>query len=461
MRILGLDVCKNSVVGWLLDTEENIPKNFREYFRNNRRPKDNDPLTFKADMTGVNGLLELEPDAIILEPTGIHYSWIWAHICSIEKIEVRWVGHAEVKHFRKQNKLPDKNDQADAAALALYSFTHWYNEEFFLHFNAGNVARLRELWLQLQSINRIQSAPINRLRQQLAKEFPEAALSNSKPADDGMVPLWAWLAQRERNTQRKSSYYDRLYSKSIAPKYGVHISDFSRTLSNLICELRDWENKIEAEILELLNAPEFINYRKVMTRFGIGDRQQALFISQIFPITKFESLGRFKRRLGMAKDEESSGDKEAYKTGGSKFCRSQLYLWVLNRIAPQGARPQNDVGQKLGDFYDARKAQFQNNPELWKQKALAKAQKKAMDELKRSLKESLLPILPKEQQPQIEAILNLTLQNMQLSLDQSLAGKATEVKEREIKRGFGNLIISQTSAYGLRLLFKELKQAIK
>ncbi|EKE96438.1 hypothetical protein, partial [Tolypothrix sp. PCC 7601] len=62
--------------------------------------------------------------------------------------------------------------------------------------------------------------------------------------------------------------------------------------------------------------------------------------------------------------------------------------------------------------------------------------------------------------PQIEAILNLTLQNMQLSLDQSLAGKTSSVKEREIKRGFGNLIISQTAAYGLRLMFKEIKRAI-
>ncbi|RCJ20696.1 hypothetical protein A6S26_25995 [Nostoc sp. ATCC 43529] len=126
------------------------------------------------------------------------------------------------------------------------------------------------MWLQLQSINRIQSPPINRVRQQLAKEFPEAALSDSKPGDDGMVPLWAWLAGRERNTRRKSSYYDRLYAKSIAPKYGVPISDFTRTLAGLLCDLRDWENKIVASILELLAAPEFMAYRKVMTRFGIG-----------------------------------------------------------------------------------------------------------------------------------------------------------------------------------------------
>ncbi|HIK06656.1 MAG TPA: hypothetical protein IGS40_18400 [Trichormus sp. M33_DOE_039] len=49
---------------------------------------------------------------------------------------------------------------------------------------------------------------------------------------------------------------------------------------------------------------------------------------------------------------------------------------------------------------------------------------------------------------------------MQLSLDQSLAGKTSDVKEHEIKRCLGNLIISQTAAYSLRLLFKELKQSI-
>ncbi len=110
-----------------------------------------------------------------------------------------------------------------------------------------------------------------------------------------------------------------------------------------------------------------------MSRFGIGVRPQALLISQIYPITRFDSVGRFKRRLGMAKDEFSSGDKESMNTGsGSKLCRSQLYLWVLDAIAPAHALTKNDIGQKLGEFYDSRKAQFQDNPELWKQKAVAR-----------------------------------------------------------------------------------------
>ncbi|MDJ0733132.1 MAG: hypothetical protein QNJ47_03450 [Nostocaceae cyanobacterium] len=45
---------------------------------------------------------------MVLEPTGVHYSWIWAHICQAEGIKVVWVGHAEAVHYRKQNQLPDK-----------------------------------------------------------------------------------------------------------------------------------------------------------------------------------------------------------------------------------------------------------------------------------------------------------------------------------------------------------------
>lgn len=143
MKIVGLDVCKNSVVAWELLS---IPKSFRSYFRDNKRPKDNDPKTFKADADGVEKLLALKPDAVVLEPTGVHYSWIWAHICSSEGIKVLWVGHAEATYYRKQNKLPDKNDQADALALAAYALLHWGDDEFFLQFEPGKVAQMRHLW---------------------------------------------------------------------------------------------------------------------------------------------------------------------------------------------------------------------------------------------------------------------------------------------------------------------------
>lgn len=53
MRIVGLDVCKSSVVACLL-TE--FPTNPKQYFRNVKFP------TFKADYAGIQALLELKPD---------------------------------------------------------------------------------------------------------------------------------------------------------------------------------------------------------------------------------------------------------------------------------------------------------------------------------------------------------------------------------------------------------------
>ncbi len=48
---------------------------------------------------------------------------------------------------------------------------------------------------------------------------------------------------------------------------------------------------------------------------------------------------------------------------------------------------------------------------------------------------------------------------MQMSLTASMAVSEITlgVKEKVVKKGFGNLVISQTAAYTCRLLFRELK----
>jgi hypothetical protein len=185
MRILGADVCKNRVVCWLL-TER--PQYLKEHWKDYRKTRSLDPridsLTFYINVKGIQGLLDLKPDIVAMEPSGIHYSWLLSHVCQSEGIKVLWVGHTESVHYRKQNRLPDKNDLADALAIAAYTFTYLDKPEYFLQFDPGSVTRLRELYLQLQSLNRIQSPVINRARQQLAREFPEAALKNSPQARD-------------------------------------------------------------------------------------------------------------------------------------------------------------------------------------------------------------------------------------------------------------------------------------
>lgn len=457
MRILGLDVCKDSVVGWLLT--EGIPRNFKRHFQEHKRKdtKDNpDPMRFRANVKGIDELLKLNPDVVAMEPTGVHYARIWTTVFKHHNIEILWIGHAEVRHYRQQNKLPDKNDQADALALACYACLHMGQDDFFLNFQPFPVDRLREIWLQTQSVNRIQSPIINRIRQQLAHEFPEVALNRTQERNDGTYPLWQWLSGQ----QGDNKYYNRIYDKSVAKLYGIEISSFTKELASMLCKVHDWEYNLTNEMSEHLSNPVFKNYMEILHEFGIGAKPAALLLSQIYPISQFDNVARFKRRLGMGKVEDSSGDVEASKQGaGSKFCRTQLYLWILDRIAPVKARPATIIGAKLGEFYDLRSSQFQDNPEIWKAKHMEKFQKAKIAELRRSLNTEMTKLLPKDASPQLETTLNLVFSMFEMNIA-GLTPLAPEVKTTEAKRGFGNLIIMQTAAYGCRLLFRELKKAI-
>lgn len=441
MNIIGLDVCKNAVVAWCLDA---VPRNLKQHFKDNRR-KEPDPFKFYANLNDIRKLLALKPEAIALEPTGIHYSWIWAHIARQEGIEVRWVGHQEVAHFRKQARLPDKNDQADALALAAYTLTYWGQEHQFLSFDHAAIVRMRELYLQLQSLTRIQNPVVNRARQQLAREFPESALSKSKIAPDGVCPLWAWLGEVDRRITNGNAYYARLYADSVAPAYGIPISAFTRRLAKLHCDLTQWEIDLEADLAAQLNQPQFFPYRRVMSQLGLGPRQQALLISQIYPISRFESLGGFKRRLGVAKVEDSSGDRQGQRSGhGSKMCQTELYLWILTTYAPKKSRPDNELAHKIAQFYDERKTRF-DDPELWKQKVQERTQRKALEQIKTVLQTDAVPATV------VQAVLS--------AVETSIADLAPEAKQ-ESRRGFGNLVIAQTAGYGVRILYRELKKSV-
>lgn len=440
MRIIGLDVCKNAVVAWALDE---LPKNLKEHFKTNRRPdtKQNpDPLKFYATTDGIKALLSLAPDAIALEPTGIHYSWIFAHIAKREGIPVLWVGHSEVRHFRMQARLPDKNDQADALALAAYALQYWGQEHHFLSFDHDAIVGLRELYLQLKSVVRIQSPVINRARQQLAREFPEAALKQSDSKGGKIPALWGWLAE---HPVHKRNPYPKLYQESIAPLYGVELSGFTRKLSSTYCDLLAWETELERELHHILKKPEFLPYIKIMSLLGMGARCQALLISQIYPVGRFESLGAFKRRLGVAKVEVSSGDRKGSKSGhGSQMCATELYLWVLTTIAPVKMRPKNAIASKVVEFYEDRKARFEN-PDYWLEKHQQRQQREAISKLKGLLTPEQL------ENPALLAVLaTLTQQN---------PAKPSE----DAKRGFGRLILCQTASYGVRVLYRELNRELR
>ncbi len=167
MKIIGIDICKDRAVCWSLET---LPNDVKAYWKKESKQRSKDPkldeFTFYFTDSGIAGLLAQKPDAIALEPTGMHYSWLVAHIAEREKVEVLWVGHTQAVSYRRQNNLPDKNDLAEAMAIACYAHIYYGKQNYFISFNPTPIARMRELFLQLKSLARFQNPLLNRARQQ-------------------------------------------------------------------------------------------------------------------------------------------------------------------------------------------------------------------------------------------------------------------------------------------------------
>jgi hypothetical protein len=308
-----------------------------------------------------------------MEPTGVNYQILWGTQLARAGVEVRLVGHKELRSFREHHiGLPDKDDDADALALAIYGWDYIATPGRFVQSRDRTIVQIRRLVLRLAHLNRVQSPIINRARQDLAWQFQEAALIRSLRSGEKVPLLWGWLCG-----QRQSVKYDLLLERSI----GLGITDEVRRHAARICDIQREEMVLEFELSKLVGEPQFLPYRKVFARFGFGRRVEALLLSQIYPFEnylaadgkpdvkirkgrksgkptkRYLSLHRFCKALGYAPSQESSGDINKSKvTGGSDLCRKALWQWIFTRIEPQRCRLNNDIGDRLGQIMDAEKA---------------------------------------------------------------------------------------------------------
>lgn len=357
MRTIGLDVCKDSVVACLL-TE--FPAEPRQFYLDN-------PFTrVYANLEGMKQLLAFKPDVAVLEPTGVNYTKIWATKLAEAGCEIILVGHKQLRSYRDSLGLPDKDDEADALALGCYYLQNWRSPLRFVKVRDPVVAQMRDTVLRLHHLNRLQSPVINRIKQDLAWQFPERA----KASIDSFL-FWRWLA-----AEAKSAKYDRQLAESIG--LGIH----SETVHNakLLCELQRRERNLELVLRSHLSDVRFLPYRQVFSRFGFGERVEALILSQIYPLENYLKEGkpeviirkgkvsgtptkrylsrrRFQKALGVAPTREWSGDdKKKSKKAGSQLCRTALWQWVFTRIEPERCRPRSVIGLRLTREWLAEKA---------------------------------------------------------------------------------------------------------
>lgn len=356
MRVVGLDVCKNSVVACILnDVRPTEPRQF--YY-------DLDFPRFYTDATGIKSLLALKPDVAVMEPTGVNYMKLWAAHLAQHGVKIVLVGHKQLRSYRENLGLPDKDDPADALALACYYLEHQMSDTRFVRQRDPVIAQLRDLVLRLFHLNRVQSPIINRIRQDLAWQFPEVA----NVGLDATL-FWSWLAE-----ERKAKKYDNLYAQTV----GLGLQPETRNSARAICELQRRERAIELQMRTFMKDLRFTQYRKVFTAFGFGERIAALLLSQIYPLENYLIDGkpevrirkgknsgqptkrhlsrrRFQKALGVAPTREDSGDKKSSKKAGSSLCRMALWQWLFTRIEPKRNRVKSQLGQQLGQLLDAEK----------------------------------------------------------------------------------------------------------
>ncbi|WP_239651674.1 IS110 family transposase [Neosynechococcus sphagnicola] len=304
-----------------------------------------------ANTIGIKGLLSLKPNVAVLEPTGMNYTKIWVTKLIEAGVEVVLVGHKQLKIHRVAIGLPDKDDEADSLALADYYQSYCHDPTRFVRMRDPLVAQMRDLVLRLHHQARVQSPIINRLRQDLIWQYPEGA----KRSLDAII-FWRWLAG-----EGKSGKYDLEYANTC----GLGLTDFTRESAQVLNKVMRQELEIDRQLRECLHDARFNSYRQIMAKFGMGERVQALIISQIYPLqnylennepimilsrsktkpgkqtTKHISERKFTKALGMSPEREWSGDGKKTKKSGSELCRTAMWQWLFTRVEVKRCRPVN------------------------------------------------------------------------------------------------------------------------
>lgn len=352
MRIIGADACKDRIVYCVLESD-NLPNDYQKYYLNG----DN----FFEAYTSAHGLkqiLDLKPDVLAIEPTGVNYTRLWVRKMSEHGVKVALIGHTQLRSYRKNLNLPDKDDPADALAIGAYCAEHYANPARFVLVRDEITAKLRETALRIGHLNRLQSPMINRLKQDLAYAFPERA-----DIDTDAPLFWRWVAGTG-----KSLRYDLELKESI----GSGLTPEMRLEAKLLVMVQAEKRRIEYELRSILDDSQFAPYRKAMKDYGMGEKAEAMIISQIYPIENFLdqnkqpivmttkgkisgkptakhiSLRKVSKMLGVAPTREQSG-KSVTRTNksGSELCRTVYWLWLFRRFESGRSRLKTETGQQI------------------------------------------------------------------------------------------------------------------
>jgi len=345
--IVGIDVSRSSIAACFMLEKPSNPRN--DYF-------DADIEVFHSNIENLNRLktkiksFQADKIVAICEPTGINYARLWMNKLSDWGCEVRMISNSKLPNYRaelmgKEGKSGAKTDDIDAFAIACWYFDK--PETSYLKIRDTLVNQIKSICLRIEHLNRLHTPIVNRMRQELAWQCPEVALVRSVKLQEELPPLlWGWLAGR-----RKSKKYDRVLEETI----GSGIEPQTRWAAEQYCEIEEEIFKLKKQLVQLIDHPQFKEYRQIFTKFGFGYQLQGYLLGAIYPIEDFFKDGRpeikirknrqtgeesklklserrFMRAVGMGVVREDSGQKKKGKQSGSALCRKALWQWCFTRL---------------------------------------------------------------------------------------------------------------------------------
>ncbi|MGD1716574.1 transposase [Hydrocoleum sp. CS-953] len=107
--------------------------------------------------------------------------------------------------------------------------------------------------------------------------------------------------------------------------------------------------------------PEFSKFNQVFDLFGFGLMVRAMLLVRTYPLSRFESEGAFKRRLGFGQEERSSGQVESFSSSGSSLAKSELYNWSRTSVGKK--RLISQVGLEIQAKFEEYKAKLNSKSE--------------------------------------------------------------------------------------------------
>jgi len=173
--------------------------------------------------------------------------------------------------------------------------------------------------------------------------------------------LIADINARTRLAAQVSEVEDELRWKSeklkniLAETIGSGIEPQTQWAAKQYCEIEEEIFKLKKQLIQLIDSPQFEEYRQIFTKFGFGYQLQGYLLGAIYPIEDFLKNGqpeikirknrqtgkesklklserRFMRAVGMSVVREDSGQKKKGKQSGSALCRKALWQWCFTRL---------------------------------------------------------------------------------------------------------------------------------